>query len=206
MKNIKKTCLLMILLSIELLVNHDGEQLLLLQNIPWVFHTSVLTLWHQVLPKVPVPPLKQTLDTYLRCVQHLIDEKQFRKTKAIVEKFGAPGGVGEVLQKKLLERRDKTSNWVKPSFQRVRIISRRADKSREKHRVREFAHRRTWICCLLCEFCFLNHTDIWAVIKSIYDNPCNGILIFAVINPIIKNDEKKVSNNKHEFIKSVYTK
>lgn len=66
----------------------------------------------QVLPKVPVPPLKQTLDTYLRCVQHLIDEKQFRKTKAIVEKFGAPGGVGEVLQKKLLERRDKTSNWV----------------------------------------------------------------------------------------------
>ncbi|XP_075883985.1 choline O-acetyltransferase b [Nelusetta ayraudi] len=66
----------------------------------------------QVLPKVPVPPLKQTLDTYLRGVQHLIDEKQFRKTKAIVEKFGAPGGVGEVLQKKLLERRDKTSNWV----------------------------------------------------------------------------------------------
>lgn len=66
-----------------------------------------------MLPKVPVPPLKQTLDTYLKSVQHLIDDKQFRKTKAIVEKFGAPGGVGEVLQKRLLERRDKTSNWVK---------------------------------------------------------------------------------------------
>ncbi|XP_059180700.1 choline O-acetyltransferase-like [Centropristis striata] len=66
----------------------------------------------QMLPKVPVPPLKQTLDTYLKCVQHLVKEEQFKKTKAIVEKFGAPGGVGEVLQKKLLERRDKTDNWV----------------------------------------------------------------------------------------------
>lgn len=60
-----------------------------------------------------MPPLKQTLDTYLKCVQHLVKEEQFKKTKAIVEKFGAPGGVGEVLQKKLLERRDKTTNWVK---------------------------------------------------------------------------------------------
>ncbi|KAM8729670.1 choline O-acetyltransferase b [Acanthopagrus schlegelii] len=66
----------------------------------------------QVLPKVPMPPLRQTLDTYLKCVQHLIKEEQFKKTKAIVEKFGAPGGVGELLQKKLLERRDKTTNWV----------------------------------------------------------------------------------------------
>ncbi|XP_040922668.1 choline O-acetyltransferase-like [Toxotes jaculatrix] len=66
----------------------------------------------QVLQKVPVPPLKQTLDTYLKCVQHLVKAEQFQKTKAIVEKFGAPGGVGEVLQKKLLERRDKTTNWV----------------------------------------------------------------------------------------------
>ncbi|XP_069548008.1 choline O-acetyltransferase-like [Brachyistius frenatus] len=66
----------------------------------------------QSLPKVPVPPLKQTLDTYLKSVQPLVKEEQFKKTKAIVEKFGAPGGVGEVLQKKLLERRDKTTNWV----------------------------------------------------------------------------------------------
>ncbi|KAM9831754.1 choline O-acetyltransferase b [Neosynchiropus ocellatus] len=65
-----------------------------------------------VLPKVPVPPLRQTLDTYLKCVQHLVKEEQFRKTKAIVEKFGAPGGTGEVLQKKLLERRERMKNWV----------------------------------------------------------------------------------------------
>nr|XP_015818485.2 choline O-acetyltransferase [Nothobranchius furzeri]XP_015818486.2 choline O-acetyltransferase [Nothobranchius furzeri] len=66
----------------------------------------------QVLPKVPVPPLKQTLDTYLKCIQPLVKDDQFKKTKAIVEKFGSPGGVGEVLQRKLLERREKTANWV----------------------------------------------------------------------------------------------
>uniref|UniRef100_A0A667XLQ8 Choline O-acetyltransferase n=1 Tax=Myripristis murdjan TaxID=586833 RepID=A0A667XLQ8_9TELE len=66
----------------------------------------------QALPKVPVPPLKQTLDLYLRCVQHLVKDEHFQKTKAIVEKFGAPEGTGEFLQKKLLERRDKTTNWV----------------------------------------------------------------------------------------------
>ncbi|XP_034050102.1 choline O-acetyltransferase-like [Thalassophryne amazonica] len=66
----------------------------------------------KVLPKVPVPPLKQTLDMYLKSIQHLVEEEQFKKTKAIVEKFGAPGGVGEILQKKLLERRDRTTNWV----------------------------------------------------------------------------------------------
>ncbi|XP_011486558.1 choline O-acetyltransferase isoform X2 [Oryzias latipes] len=66
----------------------------------------------QVLPKVPVPPLTQTLDMYLKSVQHLVKEEQFKKTKAIVEKFGAPGGVGEALQRKLLKRREKTTNWV----------------------------------------------------------------------------------------------
>lgn len=65
-----------------------------------------------MLPKVPVPPLTQTLDMYLKSVQHLVKEEQFKKTKAIVEKFGAPGGVGEALQRKLLKRREKTTNWV----------------------------------------------------------------------------------------------
>uniref|UniRef100_A0A672YGH9 Choline O-acetyltransferase n=1 Tax=Sphaeramia orbicularis TaxID=375764 RepID=A0A672YGH9_9TELE len=73
---------------------------------------NMLFLHHQELPKVPVPPLKQTLDMYLKCVQHLVKEEQFKKTKTIVEKFGAPGGSGEFLQKKLQERRDKTTNWV----------------------------------------------------------------------------------------------
>ncbi|XP_017338290.1 choline O-acetyltransferase [Ictalurus punctatus] len=65
-----------------------------------------------VIPKVPLPDLQQTMSTYLKCVKHLVPVAQFQKTKAIVEKFSKPGGTGEMLQKKLLERRDKTENWV----------------------------------------------------------------------------------------------
>uniref|UniRef100_A0A4W5LNA7 Choline O-acetyltransferase n=1 Tax=Hucho hucho TaxID=62062 RepID=A0A4W5LNA7_9TELE len=49
---------------------------------------------------------------YLSCMKHLVKEEQYQKTKAIVVKFGEPGGTGELLQKKLLERSDKTCNWV----------------------------------------------------------------------------------------------
>ncbi|KAK2489951.1 hypothetical protein MC885_001579 [Smutsia gigantea] len=66
----------------------------------------------QGLPKLPVPPLQQTLATYLRCMQHLVPEEQFRKSQAVVQRFGAPGGLGETLQQKLLERQENTANWA----------------------------------------------------------------------------------------------
>lgn len=74
--------------------------------------TKALFSHSQALPKVPVPPLHQTLNMYLRCMRHLVPDQKFRDTQAIVEKFGKPGGMGEMLQKKLQERRDKTENWV----------------------------------------------------------------------------------------------
>ncbi|XP_071764299.1 choline O-acetyltransferase [Centroberyx gerrardi] len=64
------------------------------------------------LPKLPVPSLKDTLDVYLRCMKHLVTEEQFNKTQNIVKQFGAPGGVGELLQNKLTERREDKANWV----------------------------------------------------------------------------------------------
>ncbi|KAM4730163.1 choline O-acetyltransferase [Anableps anableps] len=64
------------------------------------------------LPKLPLPSLSETLDTYLRCMKHLLTEEQFSKTQNIVMQFGAPGGVGELLQSKLVERREKKANWV----------------------------------------------------------------------------------------------
>uniref|UniRef100_H0V586 Choline O-acetyltransferase n=1 Tax=Cavia porcellus TaxID=10141 RepID=H0V586_CAVPO len=67
---------------------------------------------HQGLPKLPVPPLQQTLATYLRSMRHLVPEEQFHRSQAIVQRFGAPGGLGETLQQKLLERQEKTDNWV----------------------------------------------------------------------------------------------
>lgn len=61
---------------------------------------------------MPLPELKDTLELYLKCMKHLLTEEQFDKTQAIVKQFGAPGGVGELLQRKLMERREKTANWV----------------------------------------------------------------------------------------------
>ncbi|XP_061646749.1 choline O-acetyltransferase isoform X2 [Phyllopteryx taeniolatus] len=63
-------------------------------------------------PKLPLPVLKDTLDTYLRCVKHLLADEHFRKTQEAVKRFGAPGGLGELLHCKLLERREKKANWV----------------------------------------------------------------------------------------------
>lgn len=45
-------------------------------------------------------------------MRHLIPEEQFRRTKVITEEFGAPGGLGEGLQRKLLQRREVKDNWV----------------------------------------------------------------------------------------------
>ncbi|XP_041867048.1 choline O-acetyltransferase [Melanotaenia boesemani] len=64
------------------------------------------------LPKLPLPNLKDTLDMYLRCMQHLLTEEQFNKTQKTVKQFGGPGGVGELLQHKLMERRENKANWV----------------------------------------------------------------------------------------------
>ncbi|KAF3708200.1 Choline O-acetyltransferase [Channa argus] len=64
------------------------------------------------LPKLPLPALKDTLDMYLRCMKHLLTEEQFNKTQNLVKEFGAPGGVGELLQSKLMERRENKANWV----------------------------------------------------------------------------------------------
>lgn len=59
-----------------------------------------------------MPELKVTLDMYLKCMKHLLTEEQFNKTQNIVKQFGAPGGVGELLQSKLKERRENEANWV----------------------------------------------------------------------------------------------
>lgn len=71
----------------------------------------------QMLLKLPVPDLRHTLDSYLRSVTHLVPETQLLKTKAMVETFGRHGGVGERLQKLLLEKREKTENWVQTHLQ-----------------------------------------------------------------------------------------
>ncbi|KAK2719245.1 carnitine O-acetyltransferase-like isoform X3 [Artemia franciscana] len=64
------------------------------------------------LPKLPVPPLKKTLEKYLRTVKPHLNPDEFRNTTEIVKNFGAPGGSGEKLQKMLEDRAAKKENWL----------------------------------------------------------------------------------------------
>nr|XP_030871256.2 choline O-acetyltransferase [Gorilla gorilla gorilla] len=84
----------------------------ILEKVPHKMAAKTPSSEESGLPKLPVPPLQQTLATYLQCMRHLVSEEQFRKSQAIVQRFGAPGGLGETLQQKLLERQEKTANWV----------------------------------------------------------------------------------------------
>ncbi|CAK8673643.1 unnamed protein product [Clavelina lepadiformis] len=64
------------------------------------------------LPSLPVPPLKQTLDKYLKTVRPLVDDEQFKGTEKIVKSFGEAQGLGESLQSSLEEHADRKENWL----------------------------------------------------------------------------------------------
>ena len=64
------------------------------------------------LPKLPVPPLHQSLQKYLRAVQPLVSDEEFKRTCRVVEEFGMRNGIGEKLQKALEDRARTRDSWV----------------------------------------------------------------------------------------------
>lgn len=63
------------------------------------------------LPKLPVPPLHQSLQKYLKAVRPIVNDEEFEKTSKAVEEFG--NGTGLQLQKVLEERAKTQENWVR---------------------------------------------------------------------------------------------
>jgi len=66
------------------------------------------------LPRLPVPTLEETAKRYLKSVHPLLSQSEFDATTKAVNEFVAPGGPGEKLQKRLVERREdpKHRNWI----------------------------------------------------------------------------------------------
>jgi len=66
----------------------------------------------QVLPKLPIPPLQQSLDKYLRSIRPLVDDEDFAHTQSVVEVFSRKGGHGEKLHSQLIKRSAREDNWL----------------------------------------------------------------------------------------------
>ncbi|CAG8836968.1 34510_t:CDS:2, partial [Racocetra persica] len=84
--------------------------------IPYPVDTSVgpLLRYQKSLPRLLVPALSETLEKYLKSVRALTNEEEYAKTQAIVTEFQKPGGIGEELHKRLLEKANNPNviNWL----------------------------------------------------------------------------------------------
>ena len=63
------------------------------------------------LPQLPLPPLNQTLDKYLRSVRPFLTDLEYLTTEKKVENFR--NGVGKVLQFHLKSNTRREKNWVR---------------------------------------------------------------------------------------------
>lgn len=68
--------------------------------------------YQSLLPKLPVPPLQQSLQKYLKAVRPLVNDEEFEITSKAVEEFGKENGIGEELQEMLEKRAKLEKNWV----------------------------------------------------------------------------------------------
>ncbi|KAF2401943.1 carnitine O-acetyltransferas-like protein [Trichodelitschia bisporula] len=70
--------------------------------------------FEESLPKLPVPTLEETARRYLKSLHPLLSESELEVSKAAVDDFVRPGGIGETLQKRLIAKREdpKVNNWI----------------------------------------------------------------------------------------------
>lgn len=70
--------------------------------------------FQESLPRLPVPTLEETASRYLTSLEPLLTPEKLEASKAAVQEFIKPGGIGHKLQEKLVARREdpKHKNWI----------------------------------------------------------------------------------------------
>ncbi|XP_034127226.1 choline O-acetyltransferase [Drosophila guanche] len=64
------------------------------------------------LPKIPVPPLEETMADYVRALEPITTPAQLERTKELIRQFTAPQALGERLHQYLLDKREVEDNWA----------------------------------------------------------------------------------------------
>jgi hypothetical protein len=67
--------------------------------------------FQQSLPKLPVPPLQQTMDKYLKAIRPLLEKNELERTAHIIEEF-KKSKEAQLLQDLLEQRAKEHANWV----------------------------------------------------------------------------------------------
>jgi carnitine O-acetyltransferase len=69
--------------------------------------------YQSMLPKLPIPTLEQTAATYLKTLEPLAPQEQLVRTRHHIDDFIKPGGLGQVLQQRLLDYAQREPyNWL----------------------------------------------------------------------------------------------
>ncbi|XP_018791208.1 PREDICTED: choline O-acetyltransferase [Bactrocera latifrons] len=64
------------------------------------------------LPKVPVPPLEETMANYILAIEAFTTPAKLECTKLLIKKFMGPDGIGQKCHQYLMDKREAEDNWA----------------------------------------------------------------------------------------------
>lgn len=91
----------------------------------------------EVLPPLPVPPLRQTIDKYLDSVRAVASDEEYVLTESTATDF--ENGVGAELHRMLLQRAQHSNNWLEKWWEDMAYLSQRQPLLPNSHMAGTFA-------------------------------------------------------------------